>query len=80
MIFKTKDVCCQEIRVDVKDGIITELEFVQGCSGNLKGIAALAVGRDKNEIMASLKGITCNNRETSCPDQLVEALRSFDSQ
>ena len=77
MIYKTTGVCCQEIRLDVKNGIITELEFINGCNGNLKGIAALAVGRDKDEVISTLVGIKCKERTTSCPDQLVEALKNF---
>lgn len=77
MIYKTKDVCCQEIQIDVKDGIIKKINFVKGCNGNLKGITSLAVGRDADEVIEALSGITCNHRNTSCPDQLAKALSEF---
>ena len=77
MIYKTKDVCCREIRVEVNDGIITELEFVEGCNGNLKGLAALAVGREIGEVINNLGGIKCKHRDTSCPDQLAIALKDL---
>jgi 2-haloacid dehalogenase len=75
MIYKTKGVCCSEIRCEIADGRITELEFGGGCPGNLRGIAALAVGRTPGEIIAQLSGIRCKDRPTSCPDQLAQALR-----
>lgn len=77
MIYKTKDVCSQEIHFSVENGILTELTFLNGCNGNLKGLAALALGRSTDEIINSLSGITCNHRTTSCPDQLARALKGF---
>jgi len=74
MIYKTEGVCCKEIRLEVENGVITELEFLNGCNGNLKGIAQLAKGRKVNEIIEAVKGLQCNNRPTSCPDQLAKAL------
>jgi len=74
MIYKTEGVCCKEIRLEVENGIITELEFLNGCDGNLQGIAQLAKGRKPDEIMDAIKGIQCKGRPTSCPDQLARAL------
>jgi len=74
MIYKTEGVCCKEIRLEVEDGIITELEFLSGCDGNLKGIAKLAKGRKVDEIVGAIEGIQCKGRSTSCPDQLAKAL------
>lgn len=76
MIFKTKGVCCNEIHVDVSNGIVNEVKFSNGCDGNLKGIAELAKGRKAEEIIANLSGIKCGMRGTSCPDQLAAALKS----
>ena len=76
MTYKTKNVCCNEIRVDVSDGVINEVNFSNGCHGNLQGIASLAKGRDAKEIIAALSGIDCKMRGTSCPDQLAQALRA----
>ncbi|MDR0273525.1 MAG: TIGR03905 family TSCPD domain-containing protein [Clostridiales bacterium] len=75
MTYKTKGVCCNEIQVDVSDGIINEVKFSNGCDGNLKALAELAKGRPKDEIIKSLSGINCKNRGTSCPDQLAKALK-----
>jgi len=76
MIYKTEGVCCKEIHLDVENGIIKEITFLNGCNGNLKGIANLAKGRRPEEIIEAVKGIQCGNRATSCPDQLALALKS----
>ena len=75
MVYKTEGVCSQEIHLDVADGIIKELKFMNGCNGSLKGIAELAKGRSTDDIIGILSGIKCNNRPTSCPDQLAKALK-----
>ncbi|MCL1883534.1 MAG: TIGR03905 family TSCPD domain-containing protein [Defluviitaleaceae bacterium] len=76
MIYKTKGVCCNEIQLDVSEGIIKEINFSNGCNGNLKGIARLARGRKAEEIIDLVSGIQCGTRGTSCPDQLAAALKS----
>ena len=75
MIYKTEDVCCQEIHLTVENGIIKDLHFERGCNGNLQGIAKLCIGQKTDDIIKSLEGITCNHRLTSCPDQLAKALK-----
>nr|MDE6643978.1 TIGR03905 family TSCPD domain-containing protein [Muribaculaceae bacterium] len=45
-----------------------------GCYGNLQGIAVLVKGRRPEEVIATLKGIRCLDKATSCPDQLAQAL------
>ena len=77
MIYKTDGVCCKEIHIEVENGVIKELEFLNGCHGNLQGIAQLAKGRKIEEIMEAVEGIQCKDRTTSCPDQLARALAQF---
>ena len=77
MIYKTEGVCCKEIHLEIEDGVIKELEFLNGCHGNLQGIAQLAKGRKIEEIMEAVEGIQCGARDTSCPDQLAKALAQF---
>ncbi len=72
--FKTKGVCSAEIRLDIKDGIIREVEFLGGCDGNLKGIGKLVKGRKALEVAQMLKGTRCGYKNTSCPDQLSLAI------
>ena len=75
MIYKTSNVCCQEIHLDVENGIIKDVYFDRGCNGNLKGLSALATGKKAEDVISQLSGITCGHRPTSCPDQLAKALK-----
>ncbi len=75
--YKTSGTCSVEINFDIEDNKIHNLEFTGGCNGNLKGIAALVEGQDKDEVIKKLKGIKCGYRNTSCPDQLANALESI---
>ena len=72
--YKPKGVCSVQMDFDVEDGKIKNLKVIGGCNGNLKGIAALVEGQDIEEVKKRLKGIDCNGRGTSCPDQLAKAL------
>jgi len=72
--FPTAGVCSVKIQFDVEDGIVRNVKFVGGCSGNTQGVARLAEGMPIDEIIARLKGIRCGMRPTSCPDQLAKAL------
>ena len=73
-VYHPKGVCSRQMDFDVEDGKIHNLVVTGGCNGNLKGIAALVEGQDVKEIKNKLKGIDCNGRGTSCPDQLSKAL------
>ena len=71
-------VCSRQITVDLNDDeTIQNVSFVGGCNGNLKGIGALVKGRTLDEVIDSLKGIDCNFKGTSCPDQLAQALETI---
>lgn len=75
--YTTKGTCSRQIDVTIEDGIITEVVFMGGCNGNLKGISALCKGKKPEEIIPVLEGITCGFKSTSCPDQLAKALKSM---
>ena len=69
-----RGVCSRMILVEIEDDIITNCQFMGGCSGNTQGIAKLVIGMDANDAIEKLKGIDCRGRGTSCPDQLAKAL------
>ncbi len=73
--YKTKGVCSQYINFELKDGIVTNVQFLGGCNGNLKGIAALVEGQKAEDVIARVEGIKCGMKATSCPDQLAKALK-----
>ena len=75
MNYATTGVCSREIILDVKDGILGDVQFVGGCNGNLKAIPILIKGKKAEEIINLLNGLTCGSRPTSCGDQLAKALQ-----
>jgi len=72
--YEPQGVCSKKIDFDIVDNKVTNVHFLGGCNGNLKGIASLIEGMDVNEAIKRLKGLTCGNKNTSCPDQLSKAL------
>ena len=77
MEYKTRGTCSRLIKFDVEDNKVTNVQFVLGCNGNTQGVAALVEGMDIHEVIKRLKGIDCNGRGTSCPDQLAIALEPY---
>ena len=77
MVYKTFGTCSREISFDVVDNKLTNVSFLGGCNGNLQGISKLVEGMDIDEIIARVEGIKCGARQTSCPDQLAQALKKF---
>ena len=72
--FQPRGVCSQRIEIDVEDGLVQDVQFTGGCSGNLQGISKLVVGMPAKDAIARLRGIRCGFKPTSCPDQLSIAL------
>lgn len=78
MDFTPSGVCSRGIHIEVDDeGIVRDIEFDGGCSGNTQGVARLAVGRPAAEVAELLKGTKCGFKSTSCPDQLAKALEAM---
>ena len=78
--YKTKGTCSQRILFDVEEGKVKNVQFLGGCNGNLKGIAALVEGMDVNDVISRVEGIKCGMKSTSCPDQLARALKAAKAQ
>ena len=77
--YKTKGTCSQRIFFDIEDGKVKNVQFVGGCNGNLKGIAARVEGMDAEEVISRVEGIRCGMKGTSCPDQLAKALKEVNA-
>lgn len=75
--YTTRGVCARAIDIAIEDGIITEVHYHGGCSGNTQGVAALVRGMSVNEAVERLSGIRCGFKNTSCPDQLAQALSEY---
>ena len=75
MTYKTKGTCSQVIEFDLQDGNVHNVKFIGGCNGNLKGIGKLVEGMKAEDVISKLEGTTCGFKNTSCPDQLAQALK-----
>jgi len=75
--YKTKGTCSKKINFNIEDGKLSSIKFEGGCNGNLKAISALLEGMDVSFAVQRLKGIQCENRGTSCADQLVRAIEQL---
>ena len=74
--YTPKGVCSMKIEYEITDGKVENVKFLGGCSGNTQGVAKLCNGRKKEEIIELLSGIKCGFKNTSCPDQLAQALKN----
>lgn len=78
MDYKTSGVCAKNIHVELdSNNRIHNVSFLGGCNGNLQGIGHLVEGMDAKEAISRLEGIHCGNKNTSCPDQLAQALKQM---
>ena len=73
--YKPKGVCSQLMEIETEDGKIRSFSVTGGCDGNLKGISRLIEGMEVEEVIRRLEGVRCGRKNTSCPDQLAQALR-----
>ena len=73
--YPTEMVCSQLISFDLNDNVVSNIEFMGGCNGNLKAISKLVDGWTVEKIEEYLKGNLCGRRPTSCADQLARAVR-----
>lgn len=75
--YKPQGVCSSEIIVDIENSIIKKMRVINGCNGNLQGISSLVEGMTIDAVIKKLRGIRCNGRPTSCPDQIAIALEKI---
>ena len=75
--YKTQGTCSRFIEVTGDNGVLVDVKFYGGCDGNLQGISSLVKGMGYNDVIARLKGISCNGKPTSCPDQLCRAIEEL---
>ena len=47
--YRTKGTCASKITFSLEDGVIHDVKFTGGCSGNTQGVAALVTGMDAQE-------------------------------
>ena len=72
--FSPKGVCARRLEFELDGDIVKNVRFMGGCNGNLKALTALTEGMTVDQVCERLKGITCGLKNTSCSDQLAQAL------
>lgn len=80
ILYKTTGTCSAFIELAGEDGRLSDVCFVGGCDGNLKGICSLVKGMPYAEVIEKLNGIRCGSKATSCPDQLCRAVEQLQAQ
>ena len=76
--YKPTGVCSREMIFNInEDNTIESLEVIGGCNGNLKGIGRLIKGMKIDDVIERLEGVECNIKNTSCHDQIAQALKEF---
>ena len=73
--YRTNGVCSVQINFKLDGDVVSDVEFIGGCNGNLKAISKLVNGMTVDQIEGYLKGNTCGYKPTSCADQLAIAVR-----
>lgn len=68
--------CSRKIEFELENGVIQNMRFSGGCSGNTTGLSQLVEGMNATDVIARLKGVRCGMRPTSCPDQMAQALEA----
>ncbi len=77
VMYTPRGVCSRQMAVEAEDGVITSVQVMGGCDGNLKGLMSLLEGMPVDQAISKLEGIRCGMKATSCPDQLAKALRKL---
>lgn len=75
-----QDVCAKEASFDIEDGCIKNLQFENGCKGNLRAIGLLIEDMPVEKVIDVLAGNPCGSRATSCTDQLAKILAEIQAE
>lgn len=74
-VYTPKGVCSRRMEFEVENNIIQSVKIEGGCNGNLNGISRILVGMDVHHVIDRFNGVTCGSKNTSCPDQIAQALK-----
>lgn len=72
--YHTQGTCSTQIYFELENGKVHNVQFVNGCHGNLQAIGKLVEGMPVETVVERCGGISCGNKPTSCGDQLATAL------
>ncbi len=75
--YTPKRVCSTKMIFNIEGNTIKSLKTINGCPGNGLGVSALVKDQDIDVIINKLENIKCGIRNTSCPDQIAQALKQY---
>ncbi|MCI2111842.1 MAG: TIGR03905 family TSCPD domain-containing protein [Bacilli bacterium] len=78
--YAPQNVCSREFLITHDGDKILKVVTIGGCPGNIQAVDRLIVGLTADEVIAALEGIKCpgsRTRQTSCPDQLAQAMKAL---
>jgi uncharacterized protein (TIGR03905 family) len=77
IIYIPEGVCSQQFDISVVNDTIRSVLITKGCPGNTQAVSRLVEGMQIDDAIAKIEGILCGDKDTSCPDQLAQALKSM---
>lgn len=75
--YRPEGVCSQMFEIEADGHVIKDCKIYGGCSGNTQGVCSLIKGQNVEDVISKLEGIKCGYKNTSCPDQLANALKAY---
>ncbi|MCF0116272.1 MAG: TIGR03905 family TSCPD domain-containing protein [Erysipelotrichaceae bacterium] len=74
-VYMPKGVCSKKMEFVVEGDQIVSLQVTGGCNGNLNGISSILKGMSVDRVIEAFDGTRCGFKDTSCPDQIAQALK-----
>jgi len=75
--YSPKGVCSSKMIFKIENNIIKDIKIIGGCPGNSLGVSSLIKNQKIDDVINKLDGIRCGFKNTSCPDQISNALKEF---
>ena len=70
-------VCSSKFVFNIENNKVLDAKIIGGCPGNSLGIRSLLKNQEIDYIIEKLDGIKCGFKNTSCPDQIANALKEY---
>ena len=78
--YTPKGTCSKKMVFEMEGDTVKSLTVTGGCPGNLLGISRIIRDMKISEVVEDFKGVRCGGKQTSCPDQIAEALLAYQAE
>ena len=75
--YSPKGVCSSKMIFKIENDIVIDAKIIGGCPGNSLGVSCLIKNQKIDDVINKLDGIRCGFKNTSCPDQISNALKQY---